>query len=385
MPDASPTKWHLGHTSWFFETFVLRERQPGYRTFDDSFEVLFNSYYNTVGAQHPRPRRGLLTRPSLERVLAYRAHVDDAMTALLAAGRLDERDVWVVDVGLHHEQQHQELILMDLQHLLSCNPTDPVYVESPVGETRAPGEMRYVPFHGGTFPIGHGGGRFAYDNEGPRHDVLLRPFLLASRPVTNGEYLAFMRDGGYVRHELWLADGWARVHEEGWRAPAYWERREGVWTAFTLHGRRPVREEDPVCHVSYYEADAFARWAGARLPSEAEWEIASIGYDERAGRFVEDGVFHPRRVEDPPDERTLCAMFGDVWEWTASPYVPYPGYRPPAGAIGEYNGKFMVSQSVLRGGCCATPRSHVRRTYRNFFYPWMRWQFGGIRLARDAG
>ena len=385
MPDASPTKWHLGHTTWFFETFVLAPRDPDYRAFDPSFAVLFNSYYNAVGAQHPRPQRGMLTRPSLPRVRDYRAHVDEAVVRVLESGALSDRERSVVDVGLHHEQQHQELALMDVRDLLSRNPLDPVYRESPEtpAANGAPAECRFLRFEGGVRSIGHDGGRFAYDNEGPRHEVLIRPFEIASRPVTNGEFLAFVRDGGYERPEPWLADGWSRVGEDGWRGPSSWREHDGRTTAFTLHGRMEVRPDDPVVHVSYYEADAFARWSGARLPTEAEWEVAATEADERDGAFMEDGLLRPRAVP-ARGGATPDGMFGGVWEWTQSPYVPYPGYRPPDGAIGEYNGKFMVSQVVLRGGCFATPRSHIRRTYRNFFYPWMRWQFAGIRLARDV-
>ncbi len=384
MPDASPTKWHLGHTTWFFETFVLAGRDPDYRPFDPSFAVLFNSYYNAVGEEHPRPERGMLTRPSLDRVLAYRAHVDEAVARALERGQMTARERFVVDVGLHHEQQHQELALMDLRDLLARNPLDPVYREEPpaVPADAREAPVRFVRFEGGVRSIGHAGGRFAFDNEGPRHDVLLRPFDLASRPVTNGEYLEFVRDGGYDRPEHWLADGWARVGQDGWHGPGSWRERDGAMTAFTLHGRAGLRPDDPVVHLSYYEADAYARWAGARLPTEAEWEFASEHSDERDGQFVEDGVLRPTAVSAPGEG--VAGLFGGVWEWTASPYAAYPGYRPPDGAIGEYNGKFMVSQYVLRGGCFATPRSHIRRTYRNFFYPWMRWQFAGVRLARDV-
>lgn len=378
MPDASPTKWHLGHTTWFFETFVLARETPDRPPFDDAFAVLFNSYYNAVGEQFSRPRRGLLTRPSLDRVEAYRDEVDAAVERCFERG-IDDDGLRLVEIGLHHEQQHQELALMDVRHLLSCNPTDPVYADDPGGPSRADKDVEWIDFDGGTATLGHDGRGFAFDNEGPRHDVLLQPFSLASRPVSNGDYLAFLDDGGYRRAEHWLADGWAAVQERGWEAPHGWRRVDGAWTEFTLHGRRPVDPAEPVCHVSYFEADAFARWAGARLPTEAEWEVASRGLDERHGAFVEDGRLRPTV---PAGDAPLAGMFGGVWEWTQSSYAPYPGYRAPEGAIGEYNGKFMVSQYVLRGGCCATPRSHIRRTYRNFFYPWTRWQFGGIRLAR---
>lgn len=376
MPDASPAKWHLAHTTWFFETFLLAPRLSGYRTPDPAFSVLFNSYYNTVGEQHPRPRRGLLTRPSLERVRAYRAHVDAAMGELFAAG-LDESGAGVLDVGLHHEQQHQELLLMDVKHLLAQNPTDPVYHERDAEAALARVPAReFREFDGGDVAIGAEGDGFAFDNERPRHRIRLAPFSIATRPVTNGEYLEFVRDGGYTRPELWLADGWTAVRERGWEAPSYWRvAPDGEATVFTLAGRTPVDPAEPVCHVSYYEADAFARWAGARLPTEGEWETAVEGTPV-AGNFLETGRLHPGAARE--------AWYGDVWEWTQSAYAPYPGYRAPEGALGEYNGKFMCSQLVLRGGCCATPVAHVRATYRNFFYPWMRWQFGGIRLARDV-
>ena len=369
MPDASPVKWHLAHTTWFFETFVLR---PDVEPFHPGFAYLFNSYYETVGRMHPRPERGLLSRPTVKEVRSYRAHVDDHIESLLSAGALDPARLAIVELGIHHEQQHQELLLTDLKHAFSKNVLRPVYVEST--PTRAePRAARWLAHAGGVVPIGHAGQGFHFDNEGPRHEVLLRPFEIADRKVTCGEYLEFMRDGGYERPELWLSAGWGSVQARGWRSPLYWEEREGCWEAFTLHGMRPIDPAEPVCHVSLFEADAYARWAHARLPTEFEWEC-SLGAQPRASSA---STPHPR-----PAGAGVQA-FGDVWVWTSSAYAPYPGYRPPPGALGEYNGKFMCSQLVLRGGSCATPRDHVRPTYRNFFHPPDRWQFSGIQLARD--
>jgi ergothioneine biosynthesis protein EgtB len=377
MEDASPTKWHLAHTTWFFESFILRAHLPGYRAFDDSFEYCFNSYYETVGPRHPRPIRGLLTRPSAEGVRAYRAHVDAALAKLLDGGASDEA-LDLVELGIHHEQQHQELLLTDILNLFSRSPLRPAYLEAPIeARERAP-ELTFRRFDGGIKAIGHDGDGFAYDNEGPRHDVLLRPYRLANRCVTNGEWLAFMADGGYETATLWLADGWASVNREGWRAPLYWEEKDGAWRQMSLRGLRAIDPAAPVCHISYFEADAFARWAGARLPHEAEWEVAAQGrLDEY--RTLAARRFTPARAGD----EDLSQMFGDVWEWTQSPYTPYPGYKAAPGAVGEYNGKFMCGQFILRGGSCATPEGHIRATYRNFFYPHQRWQFMGLRLAGD--
>ena len=385
MEDASPAKWHLAHTTWFFETLVLEPAVPGYRPFAPEFRVLFNSYYHSVGPQHPRPQRGLLTRPSLDEVLDYRAWVDRHMLELLAAaGGPAPELLHTIRIGLEHEQQHQELILTDVKHLLSCNPLHPAARDCaapPAGEAK-PLSWHYEP--GGLRWIGHQGTDFAFDNEGPRHRVVLAPLELASRPVTNSEFQAFMSDDGYARPELWLSDGWATVLEQDWQAPLYWERVDDGWQVQTLAGLRPVSPHEPVCHVSYYEADAYARWAAARLPTEAEWEAVAAGRPV-AGNFAESGLWHPAPVA--PDAGALgpAQLFGDVWEWTQSPYGAYPGYRPAQGPVGEYNGKFMCNQLVLRGGSCATPESHVRATYRNFFFPHQRWQFSGIRLARDAG
>ncbi|HVK19389.1 MAG TPA: ergothioneine biosynthesis protein EgtB [Fimbriiglobus sp.] len=383
VPEASPAKWHLAHTSWFFETFVLAPHLPGYQPFHPAYAYLFNSYYEAVGSRHPRPERGMLSRPTVGEVYRYRAHVDRAMSQYLAGqeGDLAGDMAAVVELGLHHEQQHQELILTDLKLALSRNPLNPVYHPSPAEpEPTDPGPADWVRFPGGLVEIGHDGVGFAFDNEGPRHKVYLRPFALASRPVTVGEYRAFLTDGGYVRPELWLSDGWAARKSHDWFTPLYWQRDGDRWGEFTLGGLHDLLDGEPVCHVSFYEADAFARWAGERLPTEAEWEVATAGLDPTAGNFADDGAFHPRAVSS---DGGLSQMFGDCWEWTASPYAAYPGYRPAAGALGEYNGKFMCNQLVLRGGSCASPRGHLRATYRNFFPPEARWQFSGIRLARD--
>jgi ergothioneine biosynthesis protein EgtB len=381
MPDVSPTRWHLAHTTWFFETFVLRRVRPAEPVFHPAYERLFNSYYNAVGNPFPRPRRGLLSRPTVAEVLRYRRHVDERIRAWLEASTApDATALSVLELGLNHEQQHQELILTDIQHVLAQNPLRPVYraADAPTPGASA-GPAAWVPFPGGEARIGHGGTGFCFDNEQPRHRVLLEDHELAARPVTNGEYLAFVEAGGYRDPLLWLSEGWAAVQAGGWEAPLYWEREGGVWHRFSLGGFSPVRAEDPVTHVSLYEADAYARWAGARLPTEAEWEHAAQGLDTR-GSFLEGGALEPRAARD--DGAGLRQMFGDVWEWTSSAYAAYPGYRPAAGALGEYNGKFMCNQHVLRGGSCATPAGHVRPTYRNFFPASARWQFTGIRLAR---
>jgi len=383
MPDASPAKWHLAHSSWFFETFVLCPTVPGYRVFSAAYHALFNSYYQSVGKPYPRPKRGLLSRPSLDEVVAYRRHVDHRMTDLLATPRIAERGelLAVIELGLQHEQQHQELLLTDLKHLFFQNPLRPSYRAGAEGKTEAPAPGRSWCEHpGGIARIGHTGQGFSFDNERPRHRRLLEPFTLASRLVTNGEWMAFMADGGYERPELWLSDGFDAVRAGDWRAPLYWERDECGWQLFTLSGTQSVSPHDPVCHVSAYEADAFARWARARLPGEDEWEILATGLPVE-GNFVESGLLRPASFCG--ESAAPRQLFGDVWEWTRSPYVPYPGYRPPAGALGEYNGKFMANQWVLRGGSCATPQAHVRASYRNFFPPSARWQFSGVRVARD--
>jgi len=373
MPDVSPTKWHRAHTTWFFETFLLAERDPGYRLYDPDFGFLFNSYYEAVGPRYDRPRRGVVSRPGAAEVGCYRRHVDDAMAGLLETP-LEPATADLIDLGIHHEQQHQELLLMDIKHVLSCHPAQPAYLtlDPPTAADRNP-PTAWVDHDGGLTDIGLGAAPFAFDNEGPRHTVLLPPFALASRPVTCGDWLEFIADGGYQRPELWLSDGWAAVQESDWGAPLYWCDEDGIWTVFTLGGRRPVHSAEPVSHVSYYEADAFARWADARLPSEFEWEAAA-----RPEAPTDDAlVLHPRPVG------ATAPLLGDVWQWTTSAYGPYPGFHPAAGAVGEYNGKFMVNQYVLRGGACLTPPGHIRPTYRNFFPASARWPVTGLRLAQD--
>lgn len=383
MPDTSPAKWHLAHTSWFFETFVLRDNVPDYRLFDSDFAFLFNSYYEAEGARHARPRRGLLTRPSLDRVLDYRAHVDHALRAAL--DWLPPALLDLVTLGLHHEQQHQELLLTDILHLFAQNPLEPAYLDTTPGQTasaEAP-PLAWVTGAQGLHAIGHDGAGFAFDCEGPRHQAWLHPHALASRPVTNAEWIAFIEAGGYRDPAHWLSDGWAWVQAEGVEAPLYWRHDDDAgWTAMTLWGRRPVDPAAPVTHVSLYEADAFARWAGARLPTEAEWEVAAARSDPAAGDFLDDNGPVPLSPSGS-GEGSLANLFGGVWEWTGSAYRPYPGFRPAEGAVGEYNGKFMSGQFVLRGGSGLTPRGHVRASYRNFFYPHQRWQMTGVRLAKD--
>ena len=380
MPDASPAKWHLAHTSWFFEQFLLRPMLPSYQPFHASFEYLFNSYYQAVGPMHLRPERGLLTRPTVKEVLAYRQHVDEHMLKLLdARGDDDEQLAPLVKLGMNHEQQHQELMLTDIKHLFSKNPLLPAYSRkpAPASEVRSSGPMEFVTFEGGVRELGATGKHFCFDNETPRHRTLVEPYALGDRLITNSEFLEFIRDGGYRRAEFWLSDGWATVHQEGWNRPFYWT--PALDAEFTLRGLQPLDQDAPVCHLSYYEADAFARWAHARLPTEAEWELAAEALPVR-GNLLKSEMLRPLPAGET---HGLKQMFGDVWEWTASPYVAYPGYRPVTGALGEYNGKFMCNQLVLRGGSCITPADHVRATYRNFFYPTARWQFMGVRLARD--
>ncbi len=379
MADASPVKWHLAHTTWFFETFVLERWEPGFKPFHESFRVLYNSYYNAVGDKHPRPERGLLTRPALPIVLAYRADVDRRLLALLADESTRQDLAALVTLGLHHEQQHQELILTDLKHLFSRNPLAPAYAARPPAADAAPA-LRWHDFAGGVTAIGQTGPGFCYDNETPRHRVFLDPYRLASRLVTNGEFLQFIEAGAYSDPAHWLAAGWDWRVAENRQQPLYWQRREG-WQEFTLGGLVPLDRQRPVVHVSYYEADAYARWAAARLPTEAEWENAAAAVPV-AGHFASRRQFHPAA---PAAADGMLQLFGDAWEWTRSSYEPYPGYRAGPGAVGEYNGKFMVNQYVLRGGSCATPDDHLRASYRNFFPAAACWQFSGIRLARDAG
>jgi ergothioneine biosynthesis protein EgtB len=381
-PEASPAKWHLAHTTWFFETFLLSEFLPGYRVFHPDFRWLFNSYYNSVSDQPEKKLRASFSRPPVDAIWAYRRHVQDGMEKLLASDPGAEASRRIV-LGLHHEQQHQELLAYDIKHAFWTNPLRPAYINSPVEEVPGfpTGAAAWISSEGGLFDIGYAGESFCFDNEMPRHPEYLRAFALSSRLSTCGEFLEFMNDRGYERPELWLSAGWDTVQAEGWRAPLYWRQQEGEWQVYTLHGERPLAEMlgTPVCHVSYYEADAFARWAGRRIPSEAEWEVAAQNVPA-AGNFLEGGVLHPQPLAangQPGPQQ----MFGDVWEWTSSPYIGYPGYRAVPGALGEYNGKFMSNQMVLRGGSAVTPASHIRATYRNFFSPATRWQFSGIRLA----
>jgi ergothioneine biosynthesis protein EgtB len=379
MDDASPTKWHLAHTTWFFEAFLLKRFLAGYRVFDERFEYCFNSYYESVGARQPRGKRGLLTRPSADEVRDYRAFVDQALGRLFDAA-LDAEAAELIELGINHEQQHQELLLTDILSLFASEPLKPAYREAGPGIGAGhPAPLDWVGFEGGIFEIGHDGDGFAYDNEGPRHEALIHDFKLASRPVSNAEWIAFIEDGGYATPTLWLADGWNTVKSQAWEGPLYFEKAEGGYGQMSLMGFRPVDPGAPVTHVSYYEADAFARWAGYRLPTEFEWEVAADSVPVE-GRTLGGGHLRPLPAGIGP---RLQQMFGDVWEWTASAYLPYPGFKAAPGAVGEYNGKFMCNQFVLRGGSCATPEGHVRRTYRNFFYPHQRWQLTGLRLAAD--
>lgn len=387
MPDVSPSKWHLAHTSWFFEAFILRNYDPHYQPLNDTYHYLFNSYYEGKGKRHCRPKRGLISRPTVDEIFQYRAFVDRQLLNYLADAPSEtyaelER---LVTLGLHHEQQHQELILTDIKHVFSVNPLRPAYNRSgPASrETSLPG-LGWSSFPEGLYSIGHDEDDFSYDNETPKHRTYLGCFELASRLVTNGEYLAFIEDGGYARPEFWLSDGWSQIQNQQQSKPLYWEFLDEEWHEFTLAGLRQIDRNEPVCHINYFEADAYARWTGWRLPTEQEWEVAAAE-ETKQGNFVEQRRFHPNAISRASSNSSrLHQMFGDVWEWTASPYSPYPGYKPLSGALGEYNGKFMCNQFVLRGGSCATSRSHIRHTYRNFFPPDASWQFTGIRLARDV-
>ena len=380
MPEASPVKWHLAHTTWFFETFVLEKYENSFAPFLPAFRVLFNSYYNGVGEKHPRPQRGMLTRPALHDALLYRENVDERMDKMFAHFGDDATFRSLADLGLHHEQQHQELILTDIKHLLSLNPMKPAYREQETVDSPAPAGMEWLGFDGGLIEIGHGGDGFSFDNEAPRHKQYLNAYSLASRLVTNGEYLEFIADGGYRDPRLWLSEGWDWVQANKIAHPIYWEQDDRRWSEFTLGGQRPLHPAVPVVHISYFEADAYARWAGARLPSEAEWENAAC-VRKTADEEDRHDRLHPR-----PAEKTagLQQMFGEAWQWTQTSYAPYPGYTWPEGAVGEYNGKFMVNQYVLRGSSCLTPGGHSRATYRNFFPATARWQVSGIRLAKDG-
>ena len=384
MPAVSPTKWHLAHTSWFFETFVLKPNLSDFEPFHPSYSHLFNSYYDSIGSFYSRPDRGTLSRPTVDEIFTYRAHIDCAVPELLDSLAPDtlEAIASLVELGLHHEQQHQELLLTDIKHVFASNPLRPIYSSPTITPVAEPSRLGWLEHSDGLFWIGHQGPDFAYDNELPRHRHYLQAFRLATRSTTNHEFLEFVEDGGYERADLWLSDGWTTVGTEGWKAPLYWEHVDGEWYEMTLCGYRPLAGSEPVCHVSFYEADAFARWAGRRLPTEQEWEVAARDEAIR-GNFVDDRRFHPSPAA-PAEGDNLQQLYGDVWEWTGSSYAPHPGYRRTAGALGEYNGKFMCNQMVLRGGSCASSRDHLRPTYRNFFQPESRWQFTGIRLADDA-
>lgn len=384
MPDVSPTKWHLAHTSWFFETFILRPHLPDYPLYNPRFAYLFNSYYVQAGERHCRARRGLLSRPTVEEVYRYRSHIDEYMVTLIQG--CDEEAFKLlaplIDIGLHHEQQHQELMLTDIKHVFSINPLYPEYQSYVTGPRGAPPELDWVSVEEGLYEIGHQGDGFFYDNEVPRHRHFAEPFSIASRLVTNAEYLEFVESGGYERPELWLSAGWATLTEQNWKAPMYWEQVKGVWHYFTLSGLRELAMDEPVCHVSYFEADAYARWAGVRLPTEQEWEIAA-SQAALDGHYVDAAYYRPVAASSVTSNgQSMQQLYGEVWQWTQSQYSPYPGYKPAEGALGEYNGKFMCNQFVLRGASCATSKSHARLTYRNFFPPDARWQFMGIRLAR---
>jgi len=383
MPDVSPAKWHLAHTTWFFETFVLKKWVSAYQPAVPEYAYLFNSYYNAAGDMHRRDLRGLISRPTVDETRLYRASVNAHVSELIE-GATDELlgDLEpIITLGIHHEQQHQELMLTDIKHVFAQNPLHPVFRKTSITARKSPSTIRFHEFDEQIVEIGHRDAGFSYDNEGPAHRALVLPFAIASRPVTNSEYMAFMDDDGYKRAELWLSLGWMTVNEQRWEAPLYWQRRDGKWWQFTLSGLRPVEPAEPVTHISYFEADAYANWVGARLPTEFEWERVATA-QPMDGNFVEDEHFHPQPCDNDSGEN-IAQLFGDVWEWTRSSYSPYPGYRAGPGALGEYNGKFMCNQYVLRGGSCATSRTHIRPTYRNFFQPEKRWQFTGIRLARD--
>ncbi len=402
MPDVSPTKWHLAHTTWFFETFVLKKWITGYQPNNSQYAYLFNSYYNAAGDMHRRDLRGLISRPTVDETHQYRSAIDEQIDNLISGAdeELFNEVEPIVVLGIHHEQQHQELLLTDIKHVFAQNPLHPIFrprtwhrhsadetlAGSQCHNNRDIAPLKFVDFDEEIVEIGHDGRGFSYDNEGPRHRALVPAFALASRPVTNGEYMAFIEDNGYSRPEFWLSLGWMTINEQRWESPLYWEKHDGQWWNFTLSGFHPVDPDEPVTHIGYFEADAFANWSGARLPTEFEWEraAANIAID---GNFVENEIFHPVASAVSAETRAhhgkLLQMFGDVWEWTRSSYSPYPGYRAAPGALGEYNGKFMCNQYVLRGGSCATSRTHIRKTYRNFFQPEKRWQFTGIRLARD--
>jgi ergothioneine biosynthesis protein EgtB len=383
IENTSPTKWHLAHVSWFYETFVLEKAIPDYESLHPQYSYIFNSYYLQTGKPHTRSKRGLLSRPTVSEVFDYRNYVNEQILNFLDGATEDQLAEFgpVIEIGNHHEQQHQELILTDLKYMFAQNPLYPVYRELDLSGGENPGALNWLSFEEGIYEIGNTGDEYTYDNEHPRHRKFLEPYKITDRLITNAEFMEFMDDGGYERSELWLDDGWATVNKRDWNSPLYWKNRDGDWYYFTLGGLKKVNPNEPVTHVSYYEADAFARWAGARLPSEEEWEVAA-GNNSYTGNFVEQEHYHPRPLQE--NGHGLKQIYGDVWEWTMSSYEPYPGYDPLPGALGEYNGKFMCSQYVLRGGSCATSETHIRKTYRNFFYPDARWQFNGIRLARTV-
>lgn len=379
MEDASPAKWHLAHTSWFFEQFILKEHSPDYVSPDSRFAVLFNSYYVQVGPRHMRSKRGMISRPDVDAVLDYRTHVDAAMQGLLGKQGAEAAEIAALTVlGCHHEMQHQELLVTDLMHALSHNPLLPAYRDPTEPAKAVAPTVDWIDHAGGLLEIGHQGDKFSYDCETPRHKTYLAPFRLASRLVTNRDWIAFMSAGGYSKPEFWLSDGWATNVQEGWDAPLYWWQQEDQWWSYSLQGPKPLDLDAPVVHVSYYEADAFARWSGKRLPTEAEWEVVARDFPIK-GNFLDSGVLRPTA----PDRADDMQLWGDVWQWTQSPFTPYPGFKAPKGAVGEYNGKFMCNQFVLRGGSCATPIAQMRPTYRTFFYPHQRWQMLGLRLADD--
>lgn len=383
MENTSPTKWHLAHVSWFYETFVLEKAIPDYESLHPQYAYIFNSYYLQTGQPHDRSKRGLLSRPTVKEVFEYRDYVNEQILSFIDQADQKKLSEYgpVIEIGNHHEQQHQELMLTDLKYMFAQNPLFPAYRELDLSGGEQPDALHWLSFDEGLYKIGSNGDEYTYDNEHPRHRTFLQSFELADRLITNAEFMQFMEDGGYERSPLWLDDGWATVNERNWDAPLYWKQKDGEWHYYTLGGLKEVNPHAPVTHISYYEAEAFARWAGARLPTEAEWEVA-IGDRPIKGNFVESGTYHPRPLQEETDG--LQQMYGDVWEWTSSSYEPYPGYEPLPGALGEYNGKFMCSQYVLRGGSCATSETHIRSTYRNFFYPDARWQFNGLRLARTT-
>ena len=390
MDDASPPKWHMAHTTWFFETFVLKPFLPGYQPFNDQFEYLFNSYYNGVGEPFPRVKRGHLSRPTVAQVFEYRAYVEAKVRELLAQDQVDTEQISErIVLGCHHEQQHQELLLTDLKYNFGNNPLSPIYVATDTSPSRQPGKLNFVAFDGGVKEIGCSGGNFSFDNEHPHHSVFLQPYKLAERLITNGEYLEFIEDDGYQRSDLWLSEGWSKVQQANWRQPLYWQKLDNAWYEYTLAGLKPLDLGAPVVHISGFEANAYASWANARLPTEQEFEWAACQTPNALqGTYLESHLFHPQSTQGTNEvgnnQGVLKQMFGDVWQWTSSSYSPYPGYQPLPGTLGEYNGKFMSSQLVLRGASCVTPKSHARASYRNFFYPPDQWQFSGLRLATNG-